>query len=283
MNCPVRIEACAWIDGRNKHLARLLGLADADHALIKVARIWGWQTMETAKRGSPVVHAPEWVIENELGPCGVEALLKTGLAQQEPDGIYMSGTRKPGRIDWLLKNKLRGSSGGRPPKLEVPANLPPTEALDACATGDDGTESGQIDTPDAQVCTEHDTSKLQVSVNETPAEPQPNPLISDLLALETSSPSQKRKRTRPKREPVEIPIPADWAPNDTHARIAREEQVDIGRQAEMFRDHALTTSRVTADWDAAFRTWLRRANDFARAGPRGTQRHEPVRTIPKLG
>lgn len=260
MNCSVRIEACAWGDGRNKHLARLLGLADADHALIKVARIWGWQTKQTAECGSPVYHAPEWVIENELGPQGVEALLKSGLGKQEPDGIYMSGTRKPGRIDWLLKNKLKGQKGGRPPE---PEPEPEPEVLEG---------------------TEPDKKEPEVLVSETPTEPQPNPLLSSLFSQETSSPSQRRaKRPRRPASP-EQPIPEGWAPNETHARLAREERVDLARQADLFRDHAAATARLTADWDAAFRTWLRKANDFARAGPsRGhAPPPEPVRRLPKL-
>lgn len=43
MSAPVRIEAEAWTDLRFATLARLMGFADAHHALIKTAVLWSWQ------------------------------------------------------------------------------------------------------------------------------------------------------------------------------------------------------------------------------------------------
>lgn len=97
MAAPVRIEAKAWSDIRFVTLARLLGLADADHAIIKVARIWSWQTEHfTADR--PTYSVDLDTIESVLGPGGAAALVRSRLAVETPEGYRMCGTE--GQIEW---------------------------------------------------------------------------------------------------------------------------------------------------------------------------------------
>lgn len=60
-----------------------------------------------------------------------------------------------------------------------------------------------------------------------------------------------RKTSRPK------PLPPDWAPNPTHARIALEAGVDLDTEAEKFRDYLKASGKTYVDHDAAFRNWLR--------------------------
>lgn len=52
-------------------------------------------------------------------------------------------------------------------------------------------------------------------------------------------------------------LPASWEPNDSHRELATERGVDVGEEAEKFRDHAAANRRRQADWDASFRNWLR--------------------------
>lgn len=54
-----------------------------------------------------------------------------------------------------------------------------------------------------------------------------------------------------------VPLPADWKPNPTHARIALERGIDLEAQAEKFRDYARAHGKAYRDWDAGFRNWLR--------------------------
>jgi hypothetical protein len=61
----------------------------------------------------------------------------------------------------------------------------------------------------------------------------------------------------------ETRLPADWVPTKSHYEIARERNLDIQHQAEMFRLHAETHDRHAARWNAAFTTWLKKSN----AGP----------------
>jgi hypothetical protein len=69
----------------------------------------------------------------------------------------------------------------------------------------------------------------------------------------------------PRRRPTSMP--ADWQPNATHERIAGEQGVDMATERAKFSDHAAANDKRFADWDAAFRTWLRNAAGFSR-GPR---------------
>lgn len=61
-------------------------------------------------------------------------------------------------------------------------------------------------------------------------------------------------------------LPDDWAPTDKHAAIAAERNVDVGLEAEKFRDWCGATGRTYKDHDLAFNGWLRRAEP-----PRGSQ------------
>lgn len=74
-------------------------------------------------------------------------------------------------------------------------------------------------------------------------------------------PAKKRKRA--------VPLPADWEPNPTHARIALERGIDLEAQAEKFRDYARAHGKAYRDWDAGFRNWLR--SDYTK--PENSSKH----------
>lgn len=56
-------------------------------------------------------------------------------------------------------------------------------------------------------------------------------------------------------------IPDDWSPNESHAVRARAASLDVSREAERFRNHAVQNDRKCVDWDAAFRNWLLNAEE----------------------
>lgn len=110
---PIRIETCVWGDDRFALLAKRANLADVDHAIGKMARLWQKCTME----GRYTLTEEE--IELVLGPNGVEALIASRLGErtrarnQQPQ-IRIKGTK--GRIEWLEKARKNGKKGGRPKK-----------------------------------------------------------------------------------------------------------------------------------------------------------------------
>ena len=75
------------------------------------------------------------------------------------------------------------------------------------------------------------------------------------------------KPKEPKGPARRTQLPKGWHPTEEHKRLALEEGRDWEREAIKFKDHALAERKVRADWDAAFRNWLR--NEKGRAPPRG--------------
>lgn len=109
MTSPVRIDAEAWGDLRFATLARIMGFADRDHALIKVARIWSWQTEHYSPETTTYVIDRD-IVESALGDGGVAALVRSRLAEELPEGVRMKGTE--GRIEWYWKLRQKSAKGG---------------------------------------------------------------------------------------------------------------------------------------------------------------------------
>lgn len=87
-------------------------------------------------------------------------------------------------------------------------------------------------------------------------------------------------------EPVEVKpkkarkssLPADWKPNETALAKACELGVDVSHEADCFRDHHVSRATLLADWNAAFRNWLRNAKRFSRGGGSCAPRNNPTET-----
>lgn len=107
----VRIEDDAFGDLRYETLAQVAGLADADHARGKMARLWRQCTAER------IYHLSETEVCAVLGSRGVDALIESRLGEQTDRGIRIRGTR--GRIEWLEKLRKNGKKGGRPKKTKT--------------------------------------------------------------------------------------------------------------------------------------------------------------------
>jgi hypothetical protein len=110
VSAPVRIEARAWNDPRFRTLARLTGLGDPDFAIIKVARIWSWQTERFGEdRNAYVVDRD--TVESILGDNGWDALIRSKLADEVPGGLRMRGTE--GQIEWCADLTSKRQHAGR--------------------------------------------------------------------------------------------------------------------------------------------------------------------------
>lgn len=68
------------------------------------------------------------------------------------------------------------------------------------------------------------------------------------------------------RRKPERPLPADWAPNDTHRSYATTEGINLDWQAERFKTNALAKDTRWRDWDQAFKNWLLKAEKSKPAG-----------------
>jgi hypothetical protein len=107
MSASVRIEDEAFADERYDDLAHFAGLADADHARGKMARIWRQCTIE----GTHTIE--NHLVLRILGEGGIEALIRARLAERISEThVRIRGTR--GRIEWLKRLRQNGQKGGRP-------------------------------------------------------------------------------------------------------------------------------------------------------------------------
>jgi len=113
VTAPVRIDAAAWGDLRFATLARLCGFADAEHALIKCAKIWSWQTEHYTDTSPTYVVDPD-LVESALGPGGADHLVRARLAEEGPDGLRIRGSK--GRIEWLAQRRNASRRGGEATK-----------------------------------------------------------------------------------------------------------------------------------------------------------------------
>ena len=57
-------------------------------------------------------------------------------------------------------------------------------------------------------------------------------------------------------------MPLGWAPSLKHAELARSVGSDLTAEILNFTDHHTAKASRFADWDAAFRTWLRNSQRF---------------------
>jgi hypothetical protein len=115
------IEPEAWTDPAFAMLARFLGLPDRDVALIRCAKLWAWQTAEYSPADPHYVVSAE-VIETFLGHAdAASAMVRAGLATEDPDGFYVKGSR--GRIEWLWNLHQNGKKGGEATKRKHAAQV----------------------------------------------------------------------------------------------------------------------------------------------------------------
>lgn len=105
MSVSVRIEGEAFSDVRYDVLATACGLADADHARGKMAKLWRQCTAQKAYA------LPIAVVVSVLGPNAVSGLVESSLGEVVEAGIRIRGTR--GRIEWLAKLRKNATKGGK--------------------------------------------------------------------------------------------------------------------------------------------------------------------------
>lgn len=145
MSARVNIELEAWTDPRFSTLARILGLADRDHALILCAKIWAWQTERyTPDKPTYVVSAD--MIDGVLGAGGAAALVRSELAEELPEGFRIRGSH--GRIEWLHRNRKNGRKGAgkrRPADDQLaPARHPPGDRRPTAPAAGDPLDLGSV-------------------------------------------------------------------------------------------------------------------------------------------
>jgi hypothetical protein len=220
----VNLEPSVWTDARFTILARLMRWEHADTAIARSARVWRQCVIEGAHTLPPAT------VDALLGEGGAEAFVAAGLGENVSGMVRVRGTH--GRIEWHEKLKENGKKGGRP-KAEPtakPNGLPTAKP--------NGLEN---------------RNPLALALAPDPAHTE-----------REHAPAEAVAATRPRGRAVgtATPLPATWQPTEEHRAYAYEHDLSLDREAESFRDHADANGRRQVSWDAAFRTWLRKARDY---------------------
>ena len=89
--------------------------------------------------------------------------------------------------------------------------------------------------------------------------------------------------TPTKRRSQKTRLPDNWQPNPEHHATAQRLHLDLDSEAEDFRNHAQAQGRRLVDWDAGFRSWLKKSAEYAqerqgRQGRQGAYRNQATTT-----
>lgn len=169
---------------------------------------------------------------NDLRGVIVDELAK--LKEREPDA---AGWAKPQTADLLGFPRVSAKT------LSVPE--------DPFATGF-GITLGSVSVPVSEAFGPNPTSGFGTGLG-TPYNSNSTITTTPVVAEVPNEPKAKKTPKKP-----ETPLSADWAPNEQHARKARERGLDLELAVDTFRNHAAANDRRQVDWDASFHTWLNR-------------------------
>lgn len=87
-------------------------------------------------------------------------------------------------------------------------------------------------------------------------------------ALPADDEPQRKTSGTPKRA---TQLPEDFEPDDTAAALAAELGVSLAAELPKFRDYHAARGKPMKDWQAALRTWLRNAKQFAKPAAKQTE------------
>lgn len=146
-----------------------------------------------------------------------------------------------------------------PEPLDTPTDTPSDSPTDTpCDTPSDGVSS---------VGTRNSNCNCNGKSNCNCKSTSPNGEGGGALALIDSSPAPAVAVATPSTRGSRLP--EDWFPARTDANLRAEAgrtQEHLERELEKFRDHwaaAPSSKGVKADWDATWRNWIKRSEDFA--------------------
>jgi len=113
----------------------------------------------------------------------------------------------------------------------------------------------------------------QTTNHQRSAVTDPNSGDSDSSATTPAKSTQNAPQRRTEAKPEKWSrVPENWAPTFDHVAMAASLRVDLATEEAKFRDHEFRTPKTDAN--AAFRTWLRNASQFASG--RGVQQTNHV-------
>ena len=108
-----------------------------------------------------------------------------------------------------------------------------------------------------------DTHVTPQSDGVTPVSPRGDTHVTQTLkepSLEHPRESMRAQKTKTQPDPQ--PLPAGWTPDAVAQALADGLGLDLAAELVKFRDAAASSGRVSRDWQAAFRLWLRHGSEL---------------------
>lgn len=108
--------------------------------------------------------------------------------------------------------------------------------------------------------------KASIEAPATPNASQAQALPTTTATTTSTSTDVEGSGETRRKKPATL-LPASWRPNEAHTKYANDEGIALDFQAERFRNHAEASDRHMADWNAAFRNWLLKAERTKKVRP----------------
>ena len=115
-----------------------------------------------------------------------------------------------------------------------------------------------------QTCATCKAGDFEVSLEASLIMPKKNGLCRRRIPFHIIEPTDWCLEWKPKARTFSAPrqgkhtLPDDWKPSEDCVLLAKSLGINAYSEAAKMRDHARYTKRMVADWDAAFRNWLRK-------------------------
>lgn len=146
------------------------------------------------------------------------------------------------------RNRENGKKGGRRKLLSASKKNPTGSQLEPAAI------PVQTERPPTAKATK----------NQEPITKNPPTNAEALVCPPESRPAPKTTQTKDGQRRAKA-LPEGWEPAPGHRELATTLGVSLDAELPQFRDHHTAKRSLMADWDAAFRTWLRNAAKWAGA------------------
>lgn len=179
------------------------------------------------------------------------ALIDAELAHRDRSGkVYVAGAKK--RIEYLAAKQRAGHEGG-------------VKSAESRRKTPKQTSSTSGSTPQAR---RNPPVPDSAPVPDSVSAPDPDMALGGVAGEEAwwGNPAPAAPAKAPRVRKVAAKLPQDWTPGP----FAIPDGVDPQRELQRFRNHAEANGRTCKDWNAAWRNWLLKAEEFTSSKPKPT-------------
>ncbi len=200
-----------------------------------------------------------------------------GLARAEASGlIRRTKAGDVALVGWDDEWRPAADGKERTRRWRDAKRAKPAESVAPPVTNSDGGDARDVTESHGDGGDTGEESRGEKRREEGAASPLP---ADDFEFAEGTDPGLPRK---PARKRAAIPMPPGWLPDETAANLAGELGLDLVREAADFRDWTAAKPMHYGDWQAGFRSHLRRQATRAPAARHGPPATSPPRKPDKM-